>query len=213
MTKQHRARLMRAALAVLTAVSLDLAAESGGKVLNACSPGPFLFTFSSLPDSCSLDGPGTRCPQAGPADISYARGFLLAPGGIMDYGRLEDFTLDREIAVPSAGYEDSVPFRSRRLYALKVGERGYALIAEVGNFIGACAHQDFRWRYNDSGNHFRGGFPEAIPVGVRAPGEERVAPGDPGGPPERGFDAQGRACPEPAHPDRPVRKRFSKGGG
>ena len=199
---------MKAALALLAAAPLALAAESGGKALNACSPGPFNFTFSALPDSCSLDGPAPSCPQSGPADLSYARGFLMAPGGIMDYGRLEDFALDQEIAVPSAGYEDSVPFRSRRLYALKVRERGYALFGEVRDFIGGCAHQEFRWRYNDSGNHFREGFPDRNPVGVRASGGGRCAPGEGVSPPDRGFDAKGRDFPEPAHPDRPARKRF-----
>lgn len=202
---------MKSSLALLAAVSVAPAIETGGLVRNACSAGPFTFTFSALPDTCSIDMPEPRCPQVEPADLSYARGFLRAPGGIMDYGRLEDIALDREIAVPSAGYEDSVPFHPRRLYALRVGERGFALFAEIRNFIGGCLHQEFRWRYNASSNHFREGFPIEASVGVRAKGEERSAV--PAGPPAGGFDAQGRALPASPQPMRPaVLERFRTDG-
>lgn len=133
-----------------------LAAESTGVVYNSCSAEPLVFTFSSLPDSCTVDLE-PRCPQTDTSDLTLRRGTLFTPGGIMDLGDLNDFDLVQPISVPSAGYEDSLPFIARRLYALKVGERGFALFSEVRNFIGGCMNQEFRWRYNPTSNHFSQG--------------------------------------------------------
>lgn len=182
--------MLLALWAALPSVRAVLAAESAGVVLNHCAAGPIVFAFSALPESCSVDWTAPRCPQSGPGDVTLAFGVLKAPGGIMDLGPLEEFDMAHEMAVPSAGYMDSVPFRPRHLYAMKVGEKGFALFAEVRNFIGGCLHQEFRWRYNDSGNHFSHG-----PVGVRPESGPRAGIAARGE--GRGIDVLGRTTLQP----------------
>lgn len=195
--KSHPTWLLLASLAALPSTRTLLAAESGGVVINYCTSGPFHFDFSALPDSCSIDMAGPRCPQSQPGDLTFSFGALKAPGGILDLGPLDDSGLVGEYALPSAGYADSVPFQPRRLYAMKVDEQGYALFTEVNGFIGGCLHQEFRWRYNDAGNRF-----SRIPVAVRLEGRDRSA--TPGGnsrsgtavrAEHRGIDARGRSLP------------------
>lgn len=178
-----------------------LAAESAGVAVNYCSTGPFHFTFSALPDSCSFDMAGLRCPQSQPGDLTMSDWVLKAPGGVVDFGPLDDSGLAKEYDLPTAGYQDSALFQPRRLYAMKVSERGYALFSEVRGFIGGCLHQEFRWRYNDAGNRFT-----QVPVGLRrerkirleSSGDESRAAGVAAAPTERRVsDARGRKL-EPA---------------